>query len=468
MRSCIRDRSKGTASAVPFFAKARYNQNMKMLPQNFLLRMERKLGAGYPAFLASYDGPPVRGVRINTLKTDAASFQAVSPWPLEPGGIAPDSFVIASPAEGIGNHPYHAAGLIYVQEPSAALPTAMADIRPGMRVLDLCAAPGGKSGAAAAALAGRGLLVANELVPARAKVLEATLERMGAVNAAVTNARPSAVADAFEGYFDVVLIDAPCSGEGMFRKDAGAAAQWSEAHVASCAARQRLILGDAARCTAPNGVIVYSTCTFSDEENEQNVAWFIEAHPEFMLEDMRRLYPHTCRGEGHFAARMRKMDGVRAEQDPLRLRPCMETAYNAFMQDTFETSPAGEAFLLPDGRVTLMREALPEGLGRLRVLASGVMAGETVKGRMEPSHALFMAAHGGAYRRMVELGEGGPQALCAFMAGETVPCLEELHGYCAVAYRGYTLGFGKADHGTLKNHLPKGLRIAKISPSALT
>ncbi len=430
--------------------------------------MEGLLGEEYRAFLASYDERPVRGLRINTLKTDADSFGTLSPWTLVPGGIAPDSYVIASECEGIGNHPYHAAGLIYVQEPSAALPVAMADIKPGMRVLDMCAAPGGKSGAAAARLEGRGLLVANEIVPGRAKVLGSTLERMGAVNATVTNAKPSAVADAFGGYFDVVMVDAPCSGEGMFRKDDTAVEQWSEEHVKACAARQRLILEDAARSTAPGGAIVYSTCTFSQEENEQNVEWFIKTHPDYALEDMRRLYPHKCRGEGHFAARIRKTDGRSSPQNALRLRPCKDGAYGSFMKETFAAAPEGEAYLLADGRITILRETLPEGLARLRVLSSGVMAGELVKGRVEPTHSLFMAAHGGEYSRVIELSAGGPGMVSAFMAGETTPCDEALHGYCAVSYNGFVLGFGKADRGTLKNHLPKGLRVAKISPAALT
>ncbi|HWQ59180.1 MAG TPA: RsmF rRNA methyltransferase first C-terminal domain-containing protein [Clostridia bacterium] len=430
---------------------------MQKLPQEFLDRMKSQLGAEYPAFLASYDQPATRGLRVNTLKIAPADFLKISPFALRPSGVAADSFILIEDAQGVGRHPYHAAGLFYVQEPSAALPGALAGIEPGMRVLDLCAAPGGKSGAAAARLAGQGFLLANEVVPNRARVLLSTLERMGVVNAAVTSARPEAVAEAFPAYFDVVLVDAPCSGEGMFRKDGEAVAAWSPAHVRACAARQRLILDSAAKCVREGGVIVYSTCTFSAEEDEAVVEGFARDNPGFLIEAMIRLYPHTSAGEGHFAARLRRTGGEYEAQQPLRLKPCKDVQYRAVMEDIFSSLPDGEPYVLPDGRVTLLRELLPAGLARLRVLSSGVAAGELAQGRFAPSHALFLAVHGGVFSKVLSFSPQA-QTLAAFMAGEELSAGENLKGYCAVAVEGYPLGFGKASAGALKNHLPKGLR----------
>ena len=448
----------GTAAAVPFSRGLAYNERMKPLPQEFLKRMESQLGTEFPAFLASYEKPAARGLHVNALKIAPEAFLNISPIALRPSGIAPDSFALEPGAEGMGKHPYHAAGLYYIQEPSAALPAALAGIEPGMRVLDLCAAPGGKSAAAASRLMGRGLLVANEVVPERAKTLLSTLERMGAVNAAVTNARPEAVSEAFPAYFDVVLVDAPCSGEGMFRKDDGAAAHWSEAHVRACAARQRFILDSAAACVREGGALVYSTCTFSREENEGVLEAFAREHADYRIEQTRRLYPHDGAGEGHFAARLRRTGGGSRAQEALRLRPCADQAYHAAMADIFAERPYGEACLLPDGRVLLLRESLPAGLAKLRVLSGGVAAGELVKGRFEPAHALFLASHGGVFARVLSFCAES-ETLAAFLAGAQIPVREDMRGYCAVAVEGHPLGFGKASGGALKNRFPKGLRM---------
>ncbi len=440
-----------------------YNKRMKPLPEAYVAHMKAMLGEEFPAFLASYGLSPVRGLRVNRLKIEPAEFLKISPFALEKSPLAEDAFLLAGAAEGVGKHPYHAAGLYYVQEPSAMLPISLAGITSGMRVLDLCAAPGGKSGAAAARRMGKGFLLANELVSGRARALQFTLERMGAINAAVTSARPEAVAEAFPKYFDVVLADAPCSGEGMFRKDENAAAVWSEAHVRACAKRQGLILASAAACVREGGALVYSTCTFSYEENEEVVEAFAASHPEFIIEDMRRLYPHRFPGEGHFAARLRRLGGGFLDQEPMPLKRCKDAAFSDAMRDIFAVLPEGEAHLLPDGRLTLLRESLPKGLSKLRALCAGVVAGELVKGRFEPAHALFMAAHGGRYARALSF-KADTEALFSFLAGEETPCDEALHGYCAVAAEGHPLGFGKASGGTLKNRLPKGLRQAKNCP----
>lgn len=431
---------------------------MKMLPEEFLARMKALLGTEFPAFLASYDAPPSRGLRVNTLKTDAEELAPLLPFTLTPAGIIPESFIIPDEAPLAGKSPYHAAGLYYLHEPSSALPIALANIAPGMKVLDMCAAPGGKSGAVAAELRGSGLLVANELVFSRARILEGTLERLGAANAAVMSARPESVAEAFPEFFDVVLVDAPCSGEGMFRKDDGAIEAWSVEHVRASAERQGLILDSAAKCVKGGGALIYSTCTFSHEENEGAIEAFLKRRPDFRLVRSERLYPHTSAGEGHFASRLERTAGAARAQGALPLSRMKDKAYSAFIDRTFSVPPEGEAFLLPDGRVTILRSPLPLGLERLRVLSSGVVAGEVVKGRFEPSHSLFMAAHGGEYRASLSLGADSHE-LRAFLAGETVECPGDISGFAPVCVKRWPVGFGKAGGGTMKNRVPKGLRM---------
>ena len=242
-----------------------------MLPKAFLARMEKLLGPEFPAFLASYDRPRNVGLRVNPLKTDAVpdlGTFGLEPVPWEPRGYYYD--LAARP----GLSPYHEAGLYYLQEPSAMAPAGLLDVRPGMRVLDLCAAPGGKSTQLAAALQGQGLLIANEIHPQRAKVLARNLERLAVVNGLVLNEHPQRLAERFPRYFDRILVDAPCSGEGMFRKEEAALSDWSEETVAMCAGRQYEILCSAAAMLAPGGRLVYSTCTFAPAENEGVVSHF--------------------------------------------------------------------------------------------------------------------------------------------------------------------------------------------------
>ena len=427
------------------------------LPQDFIDRTTKQLGPQAPAFFASYDEPPRRGLRVNGLRLTPENFLTISPFRLAPSDILREGFVLMEDAPFIGNHPYHLAGLFYLQEPSAMSPIATLDIRPNMRVLDLCAAPGGKSGGIAARMQGSGLLVANELVPGRAKTLRYNLERLGVCNAAVTCARPDALCEALAGYFDAVLVDAPCSGEGMFRKDPSAVAEWSLAHVLACAQRQKAILESAALAVCEGGQLVYSTCTFSPEENEGVVEAFCAAHPEFSLLSMNRLYPHTSVGEGHFVARLQRMGDApqQKKEKCLALPQCKEAAYREFCAEALQSPPPGEGVLLPDGRVLALSEDLPKGLERVRLLTAGIYMGDMRNGRFEPSHALAMAA--GVTWRQTLLLEG--QALSAYLRGEVVPA-EGLQGWCRAAVDGFPLGLGKAVGGSLKNHLPKGLRLA--------
>ena len=427
------------------------------LPAAFEQRMSAQLGGEYAAFLRALSAPPVRGLRVNAQRISAEEFKKISPWELRPTEILEEGFVLPNGVRSIGSHPFHAAGLFYMQEPSAmsAVAEAKKYIHQDMRILDMCAAPGGKSGGVAACMEG-GLIVCNEVTPNRAKTLQFTLERLGVMNAAVISARPDAVAAALPEYFDMVLVDAPCSGEGMFRKDETAIGEWSPEHVSSCALRQRAILKSAYECLAQNGVLIYSTCTFSREENEDNVDFMLKEYPDMELASMLRLYPHTSCGEGHFAAVMRKTAGGRREFPDMRLAACREDVCHEFITNSVELMPQGEIVELPDGRVMLMPTALPTPLKALKLLTAGIYLGDTVKSRFEPSHALVMAT-GVRMRSRVELDMRDVR-LNKYLSGETIHS-DISGGWCSVCVGTYPVGLGKAVEGTVKNHIPKGLRI---------
>ena len=429
------------------------------LPAEFQARMQALLGEQYPAYWLAMQQPPQRGLRVNTLKTGVETFLQRSPWPLQPTGLVQEGFLLSNDITRIGSHPLHRAGLFYMQEPSAMRTAALLSPQPGMRVLDLCAAPGGKAGQLAAYLKGEGLLVANELVPARAAVLAGTLERLGVRNALCTCMNPESLCELFAGYFDAVLVDAPCSGEGMFRKEPQAVTAWSVAHVLSCAARQSHILDSAAAALRPGGRLAYSTCTFAPEEDEQAIRAFLSRHPSFALLCEERHYPHTGPGEGHFVALLQKQDGTVqtciSEARPLLVPREAALAWDAFVKENMKTPPKGDPLLLPDGRLVLLPQGVPAGYDRLRLRSAGVHAAEYKNGRFTPAHGLCMAYPASAFLRTVELKEA---ELDKYFSGNTVQISNDLSGFCVVCAQGYPVGWGKAVQGVLKNHLPKGLR----------
>lgn len=471
---------------------------MKTLPEAFKKRMAAQLGAEYDAFISTYELPPVRGIRVNTLKMSKERFIELCPWKTEQSPTLDEGLILREDAAHIGSHPLHIAGAFYVHEPSAMSVIEAAQIKPGMRVLDLCAAPGGKSGGIAARLQGSGFLLSNEIVPSRAKQLARNLERLGVVNAAVTGAHPDSIAEALPRYFDRVIVDAPCSGEGMFRKDDTAIAEWSPEHVASCAARQRAILESAEKCLKDGGKLIYSTCTFSPEENEGVVDAFVSLHTEYSVKLMRRLYPHTCAGEGHFVAVLERSEASTApflahESGSMDSKPRKNTARNAVCK-SFKQSANSACALAPANKEQteiasrFLSEAcvfegtsvpieylrafsdrliytpfeLPSQLLKLRVVYIGVELGELTKGRLKPSHTFFMAAHGFTYRNSIALSESSRE-LAAFLRGESIEahCEFDIRGeysrYMPVSVHGCPIGFCKYSDGALKNHLPKGL-----------
>ena len=421
------------------------------LPQAYLERMKDQLGEAFPAYLAAMEEPAQRAARCNGLKLSPGALHALRP-DFTPAG---DEGFLLPEGSAPGKDPLHAAGAYYVQELSAQMPASLFDLTPGMAVLDLCAAPGGKCSQLAARVT-EGVLFANEIVPSRANVLLGNLERMGAKNAVVTAMDPEKLIARTGPVFDAVLVDAPCAGEGMFRKDPGAVAEWSKEHVLSCARRQRAILTSAQGAVKSGGQLVYSTCSFSPAENEENAAWFLREFPDFELVEERRLYPHTSLGEGQYAARFRRR-GVAPETAFLPQKSDKALPAEAFLREEttglFEpVGLSGALRLLPDGRV-LLTPPLPCPLDGLRLLRAGLLLGEALKGRFVPAHALAMAS-GLPLRQRTELCEA--DAL-RYLHGETLPAA--LSGWCAVTYRGLALGLGKGADGVLKNHLPKGLRM---------
>ena len=428
-----------------------------MLPEAFLTRIQTQLGVEYPEFLKSFERPRAVALRFNPLKGDIPQLPFVGenvPW--EPMGYYYD------PTSRPGLHPYHEAGVYYLQEASAMSAVALLDPKPGEKICDLCAAPGGKSTQIAGRMGGQGLLLCNEYSPARAKILSRNIERMGVANAIVTNEKTENLAARLPGFFDRVLVDAPCSGEGMFRKEEAAVTDWSQQTVVMCAARQAEILDNAARLLKPGGHLVYSTCTFAPEENELTVAAFLDRHPEFAPERVDapwftageqgtyRMWPHKLLGEGHFGAVLRKLDGEE-ENIPEEKGIARPKAWQSFAKEAGVALPEG-IFLSFGDRLYLAPVRCPELRG-LRVLRPGLELGELKKDRLEPAHAL--ALWGKRFERTLDLASDEPE-IGKYLHGEVLPCTEK--GWCLVTVDGYSIGWGKGDGRQLKNHYPKGLR----------
>ena len=470
-----------------------------MFPELFTQKMKTLLGEESEAFFAALDRPRAVGLRLNPLKlcgsvrgadgallcsardpaqqseSAGSTSQPVRiPFSLRPIPWEPTGFFY-EPEDRPGLHPYHAAGAYYLQEPSAMAPAALLDPQPGERILDLCAAPGGKTTQLAGRMRGSGLIVCNEIHPKRAAALASNVERLGIANALVLNEHPNRLTPRFASFFDRILVDAPCSGEGMFRKHDAAFQDWSPETVAMCAKRQAEILDCAAEMLRPGGRLVYSTCTFSPEENEKTVAAFLTRHPDFAvarveapwfssghpdwadgtpaLSDTFRLWPHKLLGEGHFAAVLHKC-GDRAGE-----RCSAESA--AKLPKPVMTLLRELGIQLPDGipvvfgeRVFLAPPELPELRG-LKVLRPGLELAELRRELAIPAHALALWAKNASACQ--DLCAEDP-ACAAYLSGNTLPT--QADGWTLVRVDGLSLGWGKGVHGVLKNHYPKGLRIA--------
>ena len=341
-------------------------------------------------------------------------------------------------------------------------PVALLDPQPGERICDLCAAPGGKTTQIAGRMLGKGFLLCNEWSPKRAKILSRNIERMGVPNALVTNEHPANLASRFPGFFDRVIVDAPCSGEGMFRKEEAAVTDWSQETVEMCARRQAEILNSAADLVRPGGRLVYSTCTFAPEEDEQAVANFLAEHPEFVPEPLDvpwfvpvenagyRLWPHKLLGEGHFAAVLRKTGGEEGGTPALPGEK-LPKQWASFAKELDIRLPEGKAVSF--GNNLFWAPADMPDIRRLKVLRPGLELGEVKKDRFEPAHALALWLKESANEESY-----GPESeeMKAYLHGEVVPSGKK--GWCLVKAGDFSIGWGKGDGRVLKNHYPKGLR----------
>ena len=478
---------------------------MMNLAIEFEKKMKAFLGNEWDDFLYSYDNNRFQALRFNTLKVQSTEERMRI---LKVLGISSDKKVSwADEAyyfdENVrpGKHPYHEMGLYYIQEPSAMSAAALLAPKPGMRVLDLCAAPGGKSTQLATYLGDSGLLVSNEINTQRSRILSQNIERMGIKNAIVTNEDSFVLASHFPGFFNAIQVDAPCSGEGMFRKLPEAIEQWSMENVAICAARQKEILDNAAVMLKPGGVIVYSTCTFSKEENEDVIEYFLERHPDFTLEEMERFWPHKVDGEGHFVAKLVRRGSVnelgadydvcedscnKVEDTGLKVdrktkknknsknrknetKPAL-TKENMKLLSAFldETISEDVAAWIKNSRLVMFGEQLyrlPDmevDIKGLKVQRAGLHIGEFKKQRFEPSHSLALALKLNDAKNLVKLTCDNPQTI-GFFNGQSVVLSDEQtaeckKGWALVCVDGYTAGWGKVNGTQVKNHYPKGLR----------
>ena len=428
-----------------------------MLPEAFLERMKQQLGEEYPQFLRSLERPRAVALRFNPLKGEVPRLPFVgSPVPWEPLGYYYD------PEARPGTHVFHEAGVYYMQEASAMAPVTLLDPQPGERVCDLCAAPGGKTTQIAGRMKGEGFLLCNEINPKRAKILSRNIERMGVANALVTNEHPQRLAERFRGFFDRVLVDAPCSGEGMFRKEEAAVTDWSQETVEMCANRQSEILHSAAELVRPGGRLVYSTCTFAPEEDEGAVAAFLNAHPEFSPEIVEapwfekvengghRMWPHKLLGEGHFAAVLRKNGEIDREYDAPEGKK-LPKEWLSFAKELGISLPEGKAVSF--GQTLYWAPADMPDIQKLKVLRPGLELGEVKKGRFEPAHALALWLDGCANE---ECYSPESREMQQYLHGNVVPSGKK--GWCLVKADNYSIGWGKGDGTVLKNHYPKGLR----------
>jgi 16S rRNA C967 or C1407 C5-methylase (RsmB/RsmF family)/NOL1/NOP2/fmu family ribosome biogenesis protein len=475
------------------------------LPEAFVARMRELLGPEAPAFLDGYRRPAQRAVRANPLKLDPADLPGLLGIDPDPVPWCPEAFFLP-PGARVGDTLAHAAGLCYVQEPSALAVGAALDVRPGQRVLDLAAAPGGKATLVAGRLGGRGVVVGNEVQRGRVQALADNLDRWGSGRTMLAGDTVARLAERLPGAFDRVLLDAPCSGEGLFRRNPAAAAQWRPGHVRGSAERQRALLADAAPLVRPGGVLVYSTCTFAPEENEQQVAGFLTTHPDWRLLEIPghqgfapgrpdwspdgppelartvRLWPHHLRGEGHFVAKLGRPEardnptsrrqaprrGSVAQPGregwPLSTAPrgrggrgggqAVADAWRGFAADALDGDP---------GAVTVVGErayrVADDELARagVRLVRPGLLLGRARPGRFEPAHALAMLAGTPVARRVRRLEE---DEAVAWVRGEALGH-QGPGGWTVVTWNGWPLGWGRAAGGSLKNHYPKGLRTMR-------
>lgn len=435
----------------------------------FLSEIRTLLGTETAAFLDEMNRPCKHSLRLNPLRQDAET--AAAPFTEEAVAWCPAGRYIADGTRP-GLSPLHFAGAYYIQEASAMAPAMALHVQPGDKVLDLCAAPGGKSGQLAAALAGEGLLVSNEPEPSRVKILSATMERLGVSNCIVVNSLPEKLSPVLPEFFDKILVDAPCSGEGMFRRDPATRDEWNPASPEGCASRQAFILDHAAQMLRAGGRMTYSTCTFNRAENEQTIRAFLARHPEFSPVEFElegvgasengclRLWPHRLKGEGHFLALLEKSgEAPREKARPRSDKPDREIAaalklLREIVPNLDRLTKNGEVIRTGD-YLKLVPACTPEMKG-IKIVRQGLHLCRIGKNYVEPDHALAMALHPSDVSCVREVTD---EEALPLLCGETLPCTSR--GWLMFTYKNMPLGWGKASGGMAKNHIPKGLRIQR-------
>lgn len=478
-------------------AQDQFNINDKpsSLPKAFLGEMEDLLGDEYQAFLDSYRDEKTSAIRVNTLKLAIESFKDLGLFNIDferdKISWAEEGYYLSGDVNP-GKNPLHDAGAYYIQEPSAMSVVGQTPISEGDRVLDLCAAPGGKSTYILSRLNHKGLLVSNEINPSRIRALGENLERFGAVNSIITNSDSSNLLTFFKGFFDKIFIDAPCSGQGMFRKDDFAIEDWSQDKVDECVAIQRQLIRDAYQMLRAGGMIIYSTCTFTRQENEAIIEDFLGDYPDANLLDMDRIWPHRDRGEGHFCARITKKVDKQGDQE------AQDSDLLAFDKDSHRDSSRESAkkskkkqrskaksnrknqeylglyedfatdYLIDGGLRKLLEpglavkeerlhyQPLDYDLRGLKVLRSGLFVGEFKKNRFEPAHSLAMALKPSDVKYTLDFANDSDE-IRAYLRGESIGTGQS-RGWVLVSVDGVSLGWGKESNGILKNKYPKGLR----------
>ena len=450
---------------------------MIQLPEAFQKRMEILLGEEFNDYLSALEKPPVRAFRVNTDKISLSDFEKINPFSTEKIPYVENGFYFTD--EKIGNHPYHHAGMIYVQEPGAMAPAECVEIDPSWKVLDMCSAPGGKSSQLRNKLGSDGVLVSNEIIPSRCKILTGNIERLGLKNTVTTCMDSGRIAKTFPETFDLIMVDAPCSGEGMFRKEEIAVSEWSEDNVRLCAERQTEILENAVKALKNGGFIIYATCTFSLEENEMVIDEFLGKHPDFELVKVkksveestsdgikfdgcrcenihfaRRFYPHKSRGEGQFMAVLHNTNlSYEGRRNPLSKLPKIDRTIIDFLDDTLVEYDKNNVILNKETPVYFTPEFSVAGA---TVFSCGVTVGEVRKGYILPHHQFFMAM-GDAFKRKVNFKPDDPELL-KYLRGEEIDA-HCPNGWSVVTVDGCSVGGVKVVNGRGKNHYPKGLRL---------
>jgi len=446
-----------------------------MLPEAFIDRMKEMLGDEFEEFLTSFNDEKYQALRVNTLKVDKEDFYKASPFELENVKWCENGFYY-NKTDTPGKHCYHEAGVYYIQEPSAMLPGELMEAKQGERILDMCAAPGGKSTHIASYMKGEGILVCNEIHPARAKILSENIERMGIRNAIVTNESPNSLAKIFNEYFDRIMVDAPCSGEGMFRKDPDTICEWSEDRISTNSDRQLEILMQAHKCLKTGGIIIYSTCTFSEIEDEDVVLRFLEKYNYEIMDVVqeckewtthgtkivkaRRFYPFTGNGEGQFVCVIKKLDECEEFHKPKRLIPEFikgkdKEILENFLKDNFDIPNWYKFVIVRDEIMAVTQEMLDLIPLKINIINAGVRIGRIEKGILKPHHQVF-SAFGKYAKAKIELSQ---DEFRKYVHGEELDNRTSCTGYACLTIFGAAVGGVKCSGDKLKNMYPKGLRF---------